>query len=283
MRCIGLARVSSSLLVAAVLGWPSSPAAAQAAAPRGATPLAARAQAPAALPQAATDVNFPPTSPGFTSTIDCGSECFTLSSGAPNNCDGAGTISVDKALAAPFQVMNYRVINGTTGCGGTPVTLPVNLMSGQRLVFDFSFSPTQNGAFTDTLDLGGVIWTLNGSTPSSSTCTANSSTLCLQNARFRVTADWQIPNGTSGTASAVQLTANTGYLWFFTADNVEVVIKVLDGCAINSRFWVFAGGLTNVAVTIHVTDTQTGATNNYINAQKTAFPPLQDTSAFPCP
>jgi hypothetical protein len=47
---------------------------------------------------------------------------------------------------------------------------------------------------------------------------------------------------------------------------------------------VFAGGPTDVNVVITVTDTQTGATKTYTNPQRTAFRPIQDTSAFAsCP
>jgi hypothetical protein len=277
MRCIVYSRCRSLLIAAAVLCWTAWPAAARAAQPLGATPLAA---GPGQAPAAATDINFPPTPVGSTATLTCASECFSLNNG--NNCDGSGTINVDKPLSAPFSVVNFRV-TGISGCGGTPVTLPVTLNSGQRLVFDFDFAPTQNGQFTDTLDLGGITWTLNGSTTSSTTCNGSSTTMCLQNARFQVSADWQTANGNSGTASAVQLTPDTGYLWFFSASNVEVVIKVLNGCGVNNHFWVFAGGLTNVHVVIHVTDTQTGVTRNYINPQRNPFPPVQDTSAFLCP
>jgi hypothetical protein len=263
----------------------AGPAFAENAQPRGSAPFPAiiqPAQAPAATVDATTDINFPPTPVGSTATATCASECFTQTGGPPNNCDGSGTISIDKALAMPFQVGNFRITSGT-GCTGTPTTMPAHLNSGERLVFDFSFSPTTNGTFMDTLGLGGVTWTLTGSTPSSTTCTADSQTLCLENGRFKVTAAWQTNTGASGNAQVVPLTADTGYLWFFNSVNVEVVIKVLDACAVNSKFWVFAGGLTNVKVTIQVVDTQTGATNTYINPQNTAFQPLQDTSAFACP
>jgi hypothetical protein len=82
----------------------------------------------------------------------------------------------------------------------------------------------------------------------------------------------------------VPLTSDTGYFWFFNSDNVEVVIKVLNGCGLNQRFWVFAGGLTDVKTRILVTDTQTGASKAYLNPQGKAFQPIQDTSAFAtCP
>jgi hypothetical protein len=110
-------------------------------------------------------------------------------------------------------------------------------------------------------------------------CVASASVLCLNGSRFRVTASFQSPNG-SGTGTAVPLTGDTGYFWFFSSNNVEIVIKVVDGRAVNSRFWVFAGGLTNVNVVITVTDTLTGASRTYVNPQGVAFQPIQDTGAF---
>ena len=110
-------------------------------------------------------------------------------------------------------------------------------------------------------------------------CVAGANTLCLNSSRFRVTASYSSPSG-SGTGTAVPLTSDTGYFWFFSSNNVEIVIKVVDGRAVNSRYWVFAGGLTNVNVVINVTDTQTGATKTYINPQGIAFQPIQDTAAF---
>ncbi len=111
-------------------------------------------------------------------------------------------------------------------------------------------------------------------------CSADATTLCLNGGRFEVEVRWTTPQGQSGAGQAVTLTGDTGYFWFFSANNVEVVVKVVDGRAFNSRFWVFAGGLTNVNVTITVTDTATGTVRTYTNPQGVAFQPIQDTSAF---
>ena len=78
----------------------------------------------------------------------------------------------------------------------------------------------------------------------------------------------------------VALTAETGFFWFFDAGNVETVIKVLDACTINDRFWVFAAGLTDVGVELAVTDTATGETRVYGNELGAPFQPIQDTSAL---
>lgn len=114
-------------------------------------------------------------------------------------------------------------------------------------------------------------------------CTSSATNLCLNNGRFRVNTTWQTTTG-SGVGNAVALTSDTGYFWFFSANNVEMVIKVVNGCTFNSRYWAFAGGLTNVSVTMTVTDTQSGTVKTYVNPQGIAFQPIQDTSAFAtCP
>jgi hypothetical protein len=104
--------------------------------------------------------------------------------------------------------------------------------------------------------------------------------LLLQGDRFRVRATWRSSERGPTEAVAVPLTRESGYFWFANADNVELVAKVLDGCAVNDRFWVFLAGLTNLGVTVTVEDTLTGATQSYTNALGTPFFPVQDTDAF---
>ena len=62
------------------------------------------------------------------------------------------------------------------------------------------------------------------------------------------------------------------------------MVKVLNGCGVNTRYWVFAGGLTNVRVTLTVTDMSNNTVQTYINNLNTPFAPIQDTNAFAtCP
>jgi hypothetical protein len=116
-------------------------------------------------------------------------------------------------------------------------------------------------------------------------CTADAHTLCLDGARFSVTADFQqSESGPVVQATAVTLTDATGYFWFFDSSNVELIVKVLNGCAINDHYWVFAAGLTNVGVQLTVNDLQAHQQKVYNNALGTAFAPIQDTTAFAtCP
>ena len=90
--------------------------------------------------------------------------------------------------------------------------------------------------------------------------TCNPNALCLSGGRFRVEAQWRRPSDPSPSpAHAVSLTADSGYFWFFDADNVELVAKVLDACLVDGNYWFFASGLTNLEVVITVLDGETSA------------------------
>lgn len=113
----------------------------------------------------------------------------------------------------------------------------------------------------------------------------SATTLCLISNRFQVTVNWTKTDGTTGIGTPVKLTDESGYFWFFDPNNIELVVKVLNGCGLNDAYWVFAAGLTNVQVNWLVTDTLTGATFVGTNNQGSAFAPVQETRAFPgsCP
>ena len=120
----------------------------------------------------------------------------------------------------------------------------------------------------------------NGFEAEAAPCSVTTSALCLNSSRFRVQVDWNVPaQGTSGSGVAVPLTVDTGYFWFFSANNVELTIKVVDGRVVNGHFWVFFGALSDVGYTITVTDTATGATRRYTNPPS-ALSSFADVSAF---
>ena len=102
--------------------------------------------------------------------------------------------------------------------------------------------------------------------PAEGACATSGGTLCLNGGRFSVTTTWQNYNdGSTGTGTAASLTGDSGYFWFFNAANVELMLKVLDGRAVNGKFWFLSGALSDVGYAIAVTDTTTGAQKVYTN------------------
>jgi hypothetical protein len=114
-------------------------------------------------------------------------------------------------------------------------------------------------------------------------CTTGGPTLCIAG-RFQIKVSYR--STTSGAGTAVNLDSlgvtQGGLFWFFAASNPEMLIKVLDGCALNHEFWLFYAATTNVGFTLTATDTRTGATRVYRNAINTTAPPELDTAAFAC-
>lgn len=116
-----------------------------------------------------------------------------------------------------------------------------------------------------------------------STCVPSDAVLCLTNNRFKVEATWTTTNGQTGAGHGVKLTNDSGYFWFFNADNVEMTVKTLNACSGGfASNWVFASGLTNVQVVLKVTDTSNGKVRTYANPQGVAYQAIQDTAAFDC-
>ncbi|MCG3192042.1 MAG: hypothetical protein DIJKHBIC_01276 [Thermoanaerobaculia bacterium] len=113
-------------------------------------------------------------------------------------------------------------------------------------------------------------------------CQPSATELCLNASRFRVTATYRDYAGNGGEAHSVPLTNDTGYFWFSHRDNVEVVVKVLDFCAVNGSWSVYAAGLTDLDVGLTVTDTASSLSRRYTNQLGTPFVLVRD-APFSCP
>jgi lysyl endopeptidase len=112
-------------------------------------------------------------------------------------------------------------------------------------------------------------------------CVANASTACLDQGRFRVKIKWETAAGTKGNGQVVPAGSDsTAIFYFFDPENWEILIKVLDGCALNNRFWVFAAATTDVGYTIEVFDSVSRQTKLYVNELGRASPAITDTQAF---
>jgi V8-like Glu-specific endopeptidase len=204
-------------------------------------------------------------------------------------CTGASTTNF--IYSTPQQ--------GTTfgGSSGSPVILPGGYVIGQLLgicpgvdepcVAGSSISQ-MDGRFSQTYPA--IAQWLNPGT-STGPCTPDVDTLCIDDQpgdrRFKVEISFSAQGGTlTGTGKAVPLSslgiARGGLFWFFSADNPEFLIKVLNACGLNNRYWVFFSAGTNIGLSVVVTDTQTGQVWTRSNPEGQAVPSVQDPAALPC-
>jgi hypothetical protein len=184
-------------------------------------------------------------SPPTTTSFDCKS-------------DGQGTLAfcdLQNPAAGPW----YALVNGVSGPGG--IYQLISTLYTQALV------PTP--------------------------CVPSGTTLCLDDQpgdkRFKVEVLYQTAQGggLSGLGNAIPLSSlgvhRGGLFWFFSPDNPEMLIKVLNACATATpRYWVFYSAGTNVGLSITVTDSVTGRIKTYSNPDLTSAPPVTDTDALPC-
>jgi hypothetical protein len=170
-----------------------------------------------------------------------------------------------------------------SGPGGVQFNLQGNLCSGDEE--SVGLGPNTNGFSVAVAITQNVADTVS--------CVANATTLCIDNQpgdkRFQIRVSYATTEGggLSGNGQAIPLASlgvtQGGLFWFFGANNPELLIKVLNGCASNNRFWVFFSAGTNVGFHVTVTDTKTGHVLDYVNPDLTPAPPLQDTSTLTCP
>jgi len=111
-------------------------------------------------------------------------------------------------------------------------------------------------------------------------CLTDGTSLCLGGGRFKVSVTFRTPSQTTQqTATAIPIASDSGAFSFFSANNLELLVKVVDGRAFNGKFWVFIGAASNVEYTVTVTDTSNSAVKTYFNPQFT-LASYADAAAF---
>jgi hypothetical protein len=129
-------------------------------------------------------------------------------------------------------------------------------------------------------------------------CIPSDTALCLDGSnpgdqRFQVTASFHTAQGggLSGNAQAMPLrqlgATHGGVLWFFSPDNPELLVKLVNGCSVNDHFWAYISATTNVGFSVTVKDTfLANDAKTYTNPDLTPALPVQDglalSSCHPC-
>jgi hypothetical protein len=135
-------------------------------------------------------------------------------------------------------------------------------------------------ALAGVAEAGSDLAELAAMTSPAGTCIPSPTALCLNGGRFQVEVEWRDFEGKTGMGQAVPLTGDSGTFWFFSPENVELALKVLDGTPVNRHWWVFYGALSSVEYRITVTDTATGTVKTYFNPSGNVGS-VADASAFP--
>jgi hypothetical protein len=155
------------------------------------------------------------------------------------------------AMAQQGDMIILSLDTGPPGCKAPPPPDPF-------LVVEFFVPPLAPGSYTVVVMTDGH---LTDSRPIF--VEAPSTRLSLLQGRFTVSVNWSASLPGSKAASAVQLGDGSGYFWFFSAEDVDLTIKMISAVALDSHYWFFASSSTNLPFTITVTDTWLDQTHTY--------------------
>ena len=104
--------------------------------------------------------------------------------------------------------------------------------------------------------------------------------------RWDVTLCFEDPVGWQSNAWDYHLESrDSGLMYFFDRDNVEALVKVLNGCAINGHHWVFVAPVTDLKFQLRVTDLYGDHPGTWLHENRVAGRTARtrsDTTAFPC-
>jgi hypothetical protein len=125
--------------------------------------------------------------------------------------------------------------------------------------------------------------------PAAPSCVPDGTTTCLgPDGRFAMQLEWRDFAGGTGFARQAEATStgltasnDSGLFSFFADNNWELLVKVLDGCAINGHYWVYAAAASDVELQMTVTDTLTGLSRLYTNPLGVDATAITDERAFP--
>ncbi|MCP4663355.1 MAG: DUF11 domain-containing protein, partial [bacterium] len=188
-------------------------------------------------------------------------------------------------LIAPLPAGLSLVASG--GCAEDPSGMPVcslgTLDPGDQRRVSFAVAVPED--LRGTLSFGVNVRSSEAATlptAGANTVVAPAAVLELVDGRFAVRVEYRNQHGdqATGAGQSIPFSESTGFFYFFDPANVELIVKMLDGGAINGHFWFFYGALTDLAYEVLVTDRLTGEERRYDNPAGEICG-VGDTAAFP--
>ena len=88
-------------------------------------------------------------------------------------------------------------------------------------------------------------------------CVESDTVMCLHEGRYEATVEFTEPDGDMGFAMVARpRTRDSGLFYFFSYNNWEVLLKVLDACgSVFNNHWVYAASASDVGMKLVVRDT----------------------------
>ncbi|HVS14168.1 MAG TPA: hypothetical protein VMV46_09605 [Thermoanaerobaculia bacterium] len=112
-------------------------------------------------------------------------------------------------------------------------------------------------------------------------CVPAADVACVDRGRFEVRVAWTDAEGVERPAIAADAgSRDTSLFWFFEPLNWELMVKVIDGCAVNGHHWVFFAGTTDLGFSVSVSDTRSGERRVYRNPAGEPAAAVTDSQAF---
>ena len=110
-------------------------------------------------------------------------------------------------------------------------------------------------------------------------------TACLLGSRLKVEVQWTDFSSVTRNAHVASAgTSDTALFYWTNPNNWELLIKGINACTLNNKFWIYFAAATNVGYRVTVTDTQAGGSPKvYTNALGNLAQATNDINAFSCP
>ncbi|MFL6261621.1 MAG: Calx-beta domain-containing protein [Thermoanaerobaculia bacterium] len=126
-----------------------------------------------------------------------------------------------------------------------------------------------------------------GDTEGSTAACDETRAVCLDGGRFEATVQWRPSASRTDQGSkrlALPEAPDTALFASSREEEPQVLLHVLDRCAVNGHYWLDLAAVTDLEFTLKVRDTQTGRIRTYHKAAGTTPAPLRDAEAFAsCP